>query len=72
MTAATDTVRRLARHRAEMQRALADNCSLDEARDRIARDRWQAATDSLARRCGTVAAPVRHPNIRLPYKDDDA
>lgn len=55
---------RLRRCRATFERAMRDNVSMEEARRRIARERWQAADRRLGRvapppsmpaRCGTAA-----------------
>ena len=47
---------RLARHRIELQRALADGVSLAEARNRLARDAWRATEAVLdAKRRGEGA-----------------
>jgi hypothetical protein len=51
---AADTAGRLAKHNAELRRAIADGVSLEEARRRIARDASREASMRLAaRQCGT-------------------
>ncbi len=54
---------RLARHNAEMKFALANGCTVLEARTRMARQRWQEFQDEQearferVRRCGTSERP---------------
>jgi hypothetical protein len=71
--AGADTVQRLARHNAEMMRALSDGVSLEEARRRIAQDASRDADARLAaRRCGTaIPRPVRAETPNLWWQRED-
>lgn len=69
MAAGRSEAERMARHNAELKLALAENLSLPEARERLARQRWQAADRARAERlgrCGTATAPCS-PSERQPY-----
>lgn len=62
---ASDTAGRLAKHNAEMRRAIADGVSLVEARRRIAQDASRDAAARLAaRQCGSFI--VRRDRAELP------
>ena len=55
---ARDEAERLHQCRIVFERAVADRCSMMEARARVVRERWAEADRRLAaRRCGTVMPP---------------
>lgn len=66
---AADTVAQMRARREAFALAMQLGVSVSEAKDRLARQRWEAADARLAlRRCGTLASPVEQPDADA---DDD-
>ncbi|WEK00630.1 MAG: hypothetical protein P0Y59_02745 [Candidatus Sphingomonas phytovorans] len=57
---------RLAQHRIEMQRAIADRVSLAEARKRLAYDRWLASQALLAAKREAASLPRAFEPVERP------